>query len=369
MSGNRAISMYCMRSSVPELIPGETFWMRRSIAMTTHIGLVGSGNITQTHARAALAISGVQIAAIFGSNAQALARLAREYSAGPYNDFAAFLAHKPMDLVMLGTPSGLHAEHGTAAAQRGLHVLTEKPIDINTKNADALITAADKANVKLGVIFQDRLKPNIQLLKKWLDRGVLGKPLLVDARVRWYRPPEYYSNSKWRGTFALDGGGALINQAIHTVDLMLWLLGDVARVEARTATVLHKIEAEDTAVATLEFASGAVGTLLATTAAYPGYPRRLEITGTEGTVILEHDRIIAADLRNPPQDLAGIVTGDSNQSASSAAVTDISGHKAILEDFLYAIANNTQPICNGREGRRSLALVEAIYNSARNSRA
>jgi UDP-N-acetyl-2-amino-2-deoxyglucuronate dehydrogenase len=337
--------------------------------MTTYIGLIGGGNISETHARAALAVPGVEIAAIYGTNAQKVTRLSAEHGGKPYSDWALFLAHRPMDLVAIGSPSGLHAAQGIAAAQHGLHVLTEKPIDINTKNADALITAADKANVKLGVIFQDRLKPNIQLLKRWLDRGLLGKPLLVDARVKWYRPPEYYSNSKWRGTFALDGGGALINQAIHTVDLLVWFLGDVARVEARTATVLHKIEAEDTAVATLEFASGAVGTFLATTAGYPGYPRRLEITGTHGTVILEHDRIIAADLRNPPQDLAGIVTGDSNQSASSAAVTDIRGHKAILEDFLYAIANDTQPICNGREGRRSLALVEAIYNSARESRA
>ncbi len=335
--------------------------------MTTNIGLIGSGNISETHARAARSIPGAQIAAIYGTNPQTVARLATEHHAKPYTDFAAFLAHKPLDLVILGTPSGLHAQQGIAAAQHGLHVLTEKPIDITTKNADALIAATDTANVKLAVIFQDRLKPNIQRLKQWLDRGLLGKPLLVDARVKWYRPPDYYSGSKWRGTFALDGGGALINQAIHTVDLLLWLLGDVARVQASTATVLHKIEAEDTAVANLEFASGAVGTLLATTAAYPGYARRLEITGTEGTVILEHDRIVAADLRNPPPDFAGITTGDSNQSASSAAVTDISGHKAILEDFLQAIANNTQPICNGREGRRSLALVESIYNSARKS--
>jgi predicted dehydrogenase len=336
--------------------------------MTTHIGLIGSGNITQTHARAARAIPGVQISAIHGTNSQAVVRLATEHRAKPYTDFAAFFAHKPLDLVIIGTPSGLHAEQGIAAAQHGLHVLTEKPIDITTKKADALIAAADKANVKLAVIFQDRLKPNILRLKGWLDAGLLGKHLLVDARVRWYRPPDYYSSSKWRGTFALDGGGALINQAIHTVDLLLWLLGDVVRVQARTSTVLHKIEAEDTASVNLEFASGAVGTLLATTAAYPGYPRRLEITGTEGTVVLEHDRIIAADLRNPPLDFANMTTGDSNQSASSAAVTDISGHKAILEDFLHAIANNTQPICNGREGRRSLALIESIYNSARASK-
>jgi UDP-N-acetyl-2-amino-2-deoxyglucuronate dehydrogenase len=333
--------------------------------MITHIGLIGSGNITQTHARAARAIPNVQVVAIYGTNPQAVTRLASEHQAKPYTDFAAFLAHKPMDLVILGTPSGLHAQQGIAAAQQGLHVLTEKPIDITTKNADALIAAADKSNVKLAVIFQDRLKPNVLRLKQWLNLGLLGKPLLVDARVKWYRPPDYYSNSKWRGTFALDGGGALINQAIHTVDLLLYLLGDVARLQARTATVLHKIEAEDTAVATLEFVTGAVGTLLATTAAYPGYPRRLEITGTEGTVILEHDRIVAADLRNPPSDLAAITAGDSNQSASSAAVTDISGHQAIIEDFLHAIATNTEPICNGREGRRSLALVESIYESAR----
>jgi len=333
--------------------------------MTTHIGLIGSGNISQTHARGASAIPNVKIAAIYGTNPNTVANLAAQHQVKPYQDFAAFLAHKPLDLVILGTPSGLHAKQGIAAAQHGLHVLTEKPLDISTKNADALIAAADQANVKLAVIFQDRLKPNIQRLKHWLDRGLLGKILLVDARVKWYRPPDYYSTSKWRGTFALDGGGALINQAIHTVDLLLYLLADVASLQARTATVLHKIEAEDTALATLEFASGAVGTLLATTAAYPGYPRRIEITGTEGTVILEQDRIITADFRNPPDDLASISTGDSNQSASSAAVTDFSGHQAILEDFLHAIANNTEPICNGREGRRSLALVEKIYAAAR----
>src|SRR5216684_3501747 len=248
--------------------------------MTTHIGLIGSGNITQTHARAASAIPGAQISAIYGTNPQTVTRLATEHQAKPYTDFTAFLAHKPVDLVILGTPSGLHAQQGIAAAQHGLHVLTEKPIDITTKDADALIAAADKSNVKLAVIFQDRLKPNIQRLKQWLDRSLLGKNLLVDARVKWYRPPDYYSNSNWRGTFALDGGGALINQAIHTVDLLLWLFGDVVRVQARTATVLHKIEAEDTAVPTLEFANGAVGTLLATTAAYPGYPRRIDRKST-----------------------------------------------------------------------------------------
>src|SRR5713101_3713404 len=333
--------------------------------MTTHIGLIGGGNITETHARAARAIRSVELSAVHGTNAEKIARLCREHGGTPYQDFDAFLKHRPMDLVIIGSPSGLHATQGIAAARHGLHVLTEKPIEISTARADALIEAAKQSKVQLGVIFQDRLKPHIRQLKNWLDQGLLGKLLFVDARVKWYRPPEYYANSRWRGTLALDGGGTLINQGVHTVDLLLWLLGDVVRVQARTATQLHKIEAEDTAVAMLEFASGALGILLATTAAYPGYPRRVEISGTEGTVILEHDRIIAADLRNPPPDFANMSTGDSNQSASSAAVTDISGHQAILEDFLQAIANNTQPICNGREGRRSLALVESIYSSAR----
>ena len=333
--------------------------------MTIQIGLIGGGNITETHARAVNAIPGAQIAAIYGTNSEKVARLCRDHGGNPFQNFDAFLSHRPMQAVILGSPSGQHAEQGIAATQHGLHILTEKPIDISTKRADTLIEAANQARVKLAVIFQDRLKPNIYTLKRWLDAGILGKPLLIDARVKWYRPPDYYGNSKWRGTFALDGGGALINQAIHTVDLLLWLFGDVVRLQARTATLLHKIEAEDTALASLEFASGAVGTLLATTAAYPGYPRRLEITTTEGTAILEHDRIVAADFRNPPPEVATNISGDANQSASSAAVTDITAHKAVIENFLSAIASNTPLACDGAEGRRSLALVEAIYRASK----
>jgi predicted dehydrogenase len=332
--------------------------------MTIHIGLIGGGNITETHARAAHAIPGVEISAIHGTNAEKIASLSHEHGATPYQEFAAFLKHRPLDLVIIGSPSGLHATQGIAAARHGLHVLTEKPIEISTARADALIDAAKQSKVQLGVIFQDRMKPHIRQLKSWLDQGLLGKVLFVDARVKWYRPPEYYANSRWRGTLALDGGGALINQGVHTVDLLLWLLGDVVRVQARTATLLHKIEAEDTAAAILEFSSSALGILHATTAAYPGYPRRVEISGTEGTVILEHDRIIAANLRNAPA-AAESAALDENQSASSAAVTDFRGHQTVLEDFLQAIQNNRTPACDGLEGRRSIALVESIYRAAK----
>ena len=335
--------------------------------MAIHIGLIGGGNITETHARAARAIPGVKIAAIYGTNADKVARLCREYGGVPYQAFEKFLAHRPMDLVAIGSPSGLHATQGIAAAQRGLHVLTEKPIDISTERADALIEAADRNRVKLGVIFQDRLKPDICKLKQWVTEGVIGKPMLADARVKWYRPPDYYDNSRWRGTLSLDGGGALINQGVHTVDLLLWLFGDVTQVQARTSTALHAIEAEDTVVAILEFASGALGVLQATTAAYPGYPRRLEVTGSEGTVILEHDRIVAADLRNPPANINADAARDQNQSSSSPVVSDVRGHQAVFEDFIQAIQHDRAPACDGREGRRSLALIEAIYRAAQKS--
>ncbi|HKW35155.1 MAG TPA: Gfo/Idh/MocA family oxidoreductase [Candidatus Acidoferrum sp.] len=333
--------------------------------MTFHVGLIGGGNISETHARAVRAISGVEIAAVFGTNSEKVRNLCREHGGSPFTDFAAFLAHRPMDLVIIGSPSGLHASQGVAAARQGLHVLTEKPIDISLSRADELIETAKQSGVKLAVIFQDRMKPHIRQLRDWIDRGLLGKPLLVDARVKWYRPPEYYANSRWRGTLALDGGGALMNQGIHTIDLLLWLLGDVARVHARVATQLHAIESEDTAAALLEFASGAIGVFHATTAVYPGYPRHVEISGSEGTVVLEHDRIIAADLRNAPSEGASFAERDENQSGSSPVVSDFRGHQAVIEDFLCAIQQNATPACDGREGRRSLALVEAIYRAAR----
>jgi UDP-N-acetyl-2-amino-2-deoxyglucuronate dehydrogenase len=333
--------------------------------MTAHIGLIGGGNITETHARAACALPEAQISAIFGTNAQKTGRLSRDFGGTPYSDFAQFLNHRPMDLVAIGSPSGLHAEQGIAAVRRGLHVLTEKPIDISTQRADALIAEADRAGVKLGVFFQDRCKPDIQRLKKAVEAGVLGRPILADARVKWFRSLDYYSGSRWRGTFALDGGGALINQAVHTVDLLLWLFGDVVSVQASSKAALHAIEVEDTLIAILEFASGALGVLQATTSVYPGYPRRLELTGSEGTAILEQDRLIAADLQTPSADLLQGKEADQNPSAFSPIVSDFRGHQFIFEDFLHAIRTNTKPCCDGREGRRSLALVETIYEACR----
>ncbi len=332
--------------------------------MPIHVGLIGGGNISETHARAALAIPGVSIAAIYGSNHKKIVRLAKKFGGTPYTELNNFLSHRPMDFVAIGSPSGMHAAQGIAAAERGLHVLTEKPIDISAANADALISIARNHHLKLGVMFQDRFKPEIRKLKAWLERGVLGKPLLVDARVKWYRPPQYYADSTWRGTLGLDGGGALINQAVHTVDLLLWLMGDVDRVQSSISTGFHRIEGEDLAVALLEFSSGARGVLQASTAIFPGYPRRIELTGTEGTIVLEHDRVAAVDLRNPPEDVRPGSPSVDSENVASPVVSDFSGHQAIFEDFIRAIQEDRAPACDGKEGRRSLALVEEIYRAA-----
>jgi predicted dehydrogenase len=331
------------------------------------VGILGGGNISETHARAVQQTQGSEIAAVYGQNREKSARLSRLYGGSVYHNLQSFLEHRSMDMVVIGSPSGLHAEHGIGAARHGLHVLVEKPLDVNLDRADELIAECEQAGVKLGVFFQDRVAPGIRKLKELIEAGRLGKLILVSARVKWYRPPEYYSGSRWRGTWLLDGGGALINQGVHTLDLLLWLLGDVQRVYAKAITALHQIETEDSVVATLEFASGVIGTLEAATSIYPGYARRLELSGSEGTVVLEHDRIISADLRQPLEQTS-LPEEDANLSATSAVVSDVRGHQRILEDFLRAIATNGVPLCDGHEGRRSLELAQAIYESSRTGR-
>ena len=331
------------------------------------VGILGAGNISETHARAASAVPDTAVVAVHGGNRERAERLANTYGATAYADLNGFLGHS-MDVVAIGSPSGLHAEQGIAACRRGLHVLVEKPIDISVDRADALVAAAHAAGVKLGVFFQDHAQPDLERVHEAIASGRLGRPLLASARVKWYRPPEYYGHSRWRGTWQLDGGGALMNQGIHTADLLLWLLGPVRRVSARAVTALHRIEVEDTVVALLEFASGAVGTLEATTAAYPGYRRRVEISGTEGTLVIEHDRLIAADLRQPADDLMAEAASDQNASASSPIVSDARGHQRLFEDFFDAIRTGREPRCSGWYARQSVALVQAVYESSRSGR-
>ena len=306
------------------------------------IGLLGAGEISATHLRAAQSIAGVEVVAVHGANRDKTRALAAAAGATPYDDLDGFLAH-PMDIVAIGSPSGLHADQAILAVRRGIHVLVEKPVDTTLEKIDALVEQADRARVKVGVFFQERLLPELQQIKAAIDAGTLGGLLFGSGHVYWYRPPEYYGESRWRGTQALDGGGVLMNQGIHTVDLLLWLLGPVARVSGRVATRCHAIEAEDTAAAVLEFESGAYGAIEATTAAAPGYPRRVTIVGTDGMVAHE----------DPPR---------------PAAVADATPHRRVLEDFIDAIQSNRTPACDARDGRRSVAAIQAIYRSAKSGR-
>jgi UDP-N-acetyl-2-amino-2-deoxyglucuronate dehydrogenase len=330
-----------------------------------HVGLIGAGNISDTHARALRAIPGVEIAAVYAPTRLRAESLAARYGGAAHDSLEQMLTQRPLDMVVIGTPSGVHADHGMAAAAHGLHVLVEKPIDVTTARADALIEAAARAGVTLGVIFQDRLKPDVRRLKALVDAGRLGTPILANARVKWYRPPAYYRESRWRGTQALDGGGALMNQGVHTVDLLLWLFGPVRRVFGRTIAGLHAIEVEDTAVAVLEFASGAVGTLEAATSAYPGYSRQIELTGSNGTVRLDGDDLAAIDLKDVRADETPTRPAATTASAASAVVADPTAHVRVFEDFIRASGGRGAPACDGPGGRQSVALIEAIYLSAR----
>jgi UDP-N-acetyl-2-amino-2-deoxyglucuronate dehydrogenase len=333
--------------------------------LTIHVGLIGAGNISDTHARALRAMSGVEIAAVYAPTLARAESFAARYGGTPHDSLERMLAQHPLEMVVIGTPSGVHADQGIAAAARGLHVLVEKPIDVTTARADALIHAAARAGVTLGVIFQDRLKPDVQRLKALVEAGRLGTPILANARVKWYRPPSYYRDSRWRGTQALDGGGALINQGVHTVDLLLWLFGPVRYVFAKTIAGLHAIDVEDTAVAVLEFANGAVGTLEAATSAYPGYSRQIELTGSNGTVRLDGDDLAAIDLKDARDDEQPAASGGATASAASAVVADPTAHVRVFEDFIRAIERRAAPACDGLSGRHSVALIEAIYQSAR----
>jgi predicted dehydrogenase len=333
-----------------------------------NVGILGGGNISATHARAVAALPGCRVAAVWGARTEVASRIAAEHSASFYADLDQFLDHRPLDLVAIGSPSGLHAEHAAAAARRGVHVLVEKPLDISTGRIDALLSDVARAGVTLGVFFQDRLKPDLLRVKQLVDEGRLGRILLASARVKWYRPPDYYSASRWRGTWALDGGGALMNQGIHTVDVLRWLLGPVSSVTAATGTLLHTIEVEDTAVATLRFASGALATLEAATSAYPGFPRHIELTGVEGTLVVEGDTLTALHVRGTPDAAIGPPPARS-ASEASPIVADATAHRRVVEDFINAIRTGRKPACDGEEGRHSVAIVEAIYESARSGRA
>ena len=333
--------------------------------MKYRIGILGGGNISDSHLRAAMEIKEIEISGICGSNLEKVKKLAEMAGVRAFTDEKQFFEECPMDLVAIGSPSGLHATQGVAAASRGIHVLVEKPIDVTTQKADNLIKACERGGVKLGVFFQDRVSEGARKLKELVDNNTLGKLTLATAHVKWYRNPEYYSRSRWRGTWKLDGGGAIMNQGIHTLDLLIWMLGNPRQVFGCTGTMLHDIETEDTAVAVIEFESGILATYEASTAAYPGQPRKIYLTGSQGTASLVHNALTDISLLGDEKKKQEGNSSEKPENTSSPLVSDVSDHRKILEDFLDAIRYNRTPICDGKDARRSVELVCAIYESSR----
>jgi UDP-N-acetyl-2-amino-2-deoxyglucuronate dehydrogenase len=333
-------------------------------------GIVGCGVISALHAEAIAAVPGARLVAatdVLPGRAAAFAQ-ARGCAAEPGLD--ELLARTDIDVVSVCVPSGLHAEIGIQAAKAGKHLVVEKPVDVSLEGADRLIEAADGAGVRMTVISQHRFDPGLAELRQLLDRQVLGRLVLGEASTKWYRGQAYYDSAEWRGTYAFDGG-ALMNQGIHYVDLLRWTMGPVAEVTALCATQAHTMEAEDTALAVLKFRSGAVGTIVTSTAVIPGFAQRLEISGTGGTVVIEDGMIVhrtfAADM--PDIDMRGTrALRAAAESSAGPAPAGAASHSAQIADLLTAIDAGRQPAVTGESGRAALEIVCAIYQSAREGR-
>jgi UDP-N-acetyl-2-amino-2-deoxyglucuronate dehydrogenase len=333
--------------------------------VTRGFGIIGAGTIGAVHADAIAMLPDARLTAVTdvaAGSAQTFAA-ARGCAAEPTLD--ALLARPDVDVVCVCVPSGLHAEVGIRAAKAGKHLVVEKPLDVTLEAADRLLAAVREARVGLTVVSQHRFDPGVAELKRLIDDGALGRPLLGEAVTKWYRTQAYYDSAGWRGTWELDGG-ALLNQGIHYADLLLWCLGPASEVTAVTATQAHDIEVEDTALAIVRFASGALGTLSASTAVYPGFPQRLEITGTEGTATVEDGRLVRVALRSGDAEDAGPPpVAPAQGAAANPGALDVDVHAAQLADLLAAVDEGRPPAVTGEAGRATLALILAVYESAR----
>ena len=332
-------------------------------------GIVGAGMIAGYHAGAIAETAGARLVAVCREDPARAAEAAERFGVPCDTSLAALLARPEIEAVCICTPSGQHAEQAIAAARAGKHVLVEKPLALTLADADAMIAACQQAGVLLGVALQRRTDPQFRAAHHAIESGLLGRPVLGTISIPYVRPQSYYESAAWRGTWALDGGGALMNQGIHLVDLLLWLMGDVAEVEARFDTLDHAIEVEDCVAATLRFRNGALGTIAATTAAAPGFPHRVEAYGTAGGLQIEGETIVRWEGGGSEHHKAE--SSGPQAAGAGAKPTGISpiGHIRIMEDFVDAIRNGRPALVGGAEGRRSLALVLAVYEAARTGQA
>ena len=338
--------------------------------MAIGFGIVGAGMISRFHAKAIQEVKGAKLVACADRSFEKAQALAKEFGIKPYDSVEAMLDDPAVDAVTIGTPSGAHMEPAVIAAKAGKHVIVEKPLEITLKRCDKIIDACDKAGVKLGAIFPSRFHDSAKLMKGAVDARRFGRITLGDAYVKWFRTQQYYDSGAWRGTWALDGGGALMNQAVHTVDLLSWLMGPVTEVQAFTATLAHdRIEVEDVATATLRFASGALGVIEATTAAFPGYLKRIELHGSEGSAVLEEEDIKAWDFAKKLRSDAAVHRQMASSKSTGGGAADPAaighhGHTLQIQDFVDAIRKDRTPAVDGTEGRKSIEIILAIYQSA-----
>ena len=338
--------------------------------MSIGFGIVGCGMISNFHARAIADVRGAKLVACFDTRAESAEKFAAANGCAAYTDLNKMLADPKVTIVTIATPSGAHMEPAVAAAKAGKHVIIEKPLEITLKRCDRIIEACEKAGVQCGAIFPSRFHDSSLKMKKAIEGGRFGKLTLGDAYVKWFRTQGYYDSGAWRGTWALDGGGALMNQAIHSVDLLAWLMGPVVEIQANTATLAHvRIEVEDTVVATLRFANGALGVLEATTAAYPGYLKRIEIHGSEGSALLEEEDLKAWDFAKPRKEDQSILDQMKQHKSSGGGASDPTaighhGHTIQFRDFVEAVKKNRAPAIDGHEGRRSVEIILGVYKAA-----
>ncbi len=331
-------------------------------AQSLGIAILGAGTVAQKHAEAFLSMPEFELKAVWRRNREKGQQFAERFGTEFVADVDAILARADVDVVDIAAPPALHHELGAKAAEKGKHVIVEKPIDANLAGADALIAACKEAGVTLGVISQYRFTDGAQFLYRAIREGAFGRIFQADAYVKWFRPQAYYDQDAWRGTTDLEGGGVLINQAIHFIDLLLWWVGPVERLTGKARTVAHQIPVEDHAIALLEFKGGTLGVLEASTATKPGFPARVEIHGEKGSARFEGDSLVLWEVegydKEPP--LAEV----HQSGAREAMAIDIEPFRRQFRDIHRAIVEGGEPLVTGAEGRKALELVVGVYRSS-----
>jgi predicted dehydrogenase len=338
--------------------------------MTIGFGIVGTGMIAKFHAEAINHLEGAKLVACQSRRLEVAQEFAGKYNIIAYQSLEEMLANPDIHIITICTPSGVHLDPAVAAANAGKHVIVEKPLEITLKRCDAIIEACRKNKVLLGTIMPSRFSPVNQAVKAAVDAGRLGKITLGDTFVKWWRTQEYYDSGAWRGTWDLDGGGAYMNQAIHNVDLLYWFMGEVSEVTAMTSTLAHeRIEVEDTGVAVLKFKHGGLGSITASTSAWPGLLKKTELHGNEGTIIVEQDDLLMWKFANEqPEDAATrekfSAKAGTTGGASDPKAISFEGHRKQFADFIEAINNKRPPLIDGEQGRKSVEMILAIYQSS-----